>query len=276
MRTSESIVQEMVHLYRTYGVTGFMLYDDELNVNPKIVELMNLIADAQQKLGVEFRLRGFIKAELFTDQQAEAMFRAGFRWILIGFESGHERILTNIQKKASQADNTRAMEIAKRHSLKVKALMSIGHPGESEETIRATRDWLLAVKPDDFDATVITTYPGTPYFDEAVESSPGVWTYTYPKTGDRLHSVEVDYREVAEYYKGIPGEYTSYVYTDYLDAKELVRLRDWLEADVRAKLGIPYNTGAPAVRYEHSMGQGMLPPSILRTTSTATMPGRDP
>jgi radical SAM superfamily enzyme YgiQ (UPF0313 family) len=269
MRTSENIVQEMVQLYKTYGVTGFMLYDDELNVNPKIVELMELIAKAQRDLGAEFRLRGFIKAELFTDQQAEAMYRAGFRWILIGFESGHERILTNIQKKAAQADNTRAMDIAKRHHLKVKALMSVGHPGESEETVRATRDWLLAVKPDDFDATVITTYPGTPYFDEAVEAKPGVWTYTYAKTGDRLHSLEVDYREVAEYYKGVPGEYTSYVYTDHLSAKELVQQRDWLEADVRAKLGIPYNAGAPAVRYEHSMGQGVIPANILRSTATA-------
>ncbi len=267
MRTSENIVQEMVQIYETYGITGFMLYDDELNVSPKIVELMNLIASTQQRLGVEFRLRGFIKAELFTDEQAEAMYRAGFRWILVGFESGHERILTNIQKKASREDNTRCMDIARRHHLKVKALMSLGHPGESEETIRSTRDWLISVKPDDFDATVITTYPGTPYFDEAVETKPGVWTYTYPKTGDALHSLSVDYREVAEYYKGIPGEYTAYVYTDHLSASELVRLRDWLEADVRGTLEIPYNTGAPAVRYEHSMGQGNIPASILRMSS---------
>ncbi len=27
----------MVHLHQTYGVTGFMLYDDELNVNPQMV-----------------------------------------------------------------------------------------------------------------------------------------------------------------------------------------------------------------------------------------------
>ena len=225
-RSSESIVQEMVHLYKTYGVTDFMLYDDELNVSPNIVELMNLIHATTRDLGTEFRLRGFIKAELFTDEQADAMRRAGFRWILVGFESGHERILTNIQKKAAQADNTRCMEISTRHDLKVKALMSLGHPGESEDTIRATRDWLVAVRPADFDATVITTYPGTPYFDEAVETSPGVWTYTYDKTGDRLHSLAVDYREVAEYYKGVPGEYTSYVYTDHLAAPELVRLRD--------------------------------------------------
>jgi len=269
MRTSENIVREMVQLYKTYEVRGFMLYDDELNVNPKIIELMSLISSTQQQLGVEFRLRGFIKAELFTDGQAEAMYQAGFRWVLIGFESGHERILTNIQKNASQADNTRAIEIAKRHGLRVKALMSIGHPGESEETVRATRDWLLKVKPDDFDATVITTYPGTPYFDEAIETKPGVWTYTYHKTGDRLHSLEVDYREVAEYYKGVPGEYTSYVYTDYLSAPELVRLRDWLESDVRSTLGLPYNTAAAAIRYEHSMGQGMIPNSILRSTASS-------
>ena len=36
-RSSEHIVREMVHLHHTYGVKGFMLYDDELNVNPKII-----------------------------------------------------------------------------------------------------------------------------------------------------------------------------------------------------------------------------------------------
>jgi len=271
IRTSENIVDEMKHLYETYSVRGFMLYDDELNVNPRVIELMNLISSQQDELGVEFRLRGFIKAELFTDKQAEAMYQAGFRWLLIGFESGHDRILKNIQKKASLADNTRAMDIARRHNLKVKALMSIGHPGESAETIRATHDWLLSVKPDDFDVSVITTYPGTPYFDEAVQTKPGIWTYTYENTGDRLHSMEVDYGKVAEYYKGVPGEYTSFVYTDYLHSNKLVEFRDWLEGEIRGKLGIPYNTSAPTVRYEHSMGQGGIPSTFLKKSGTSSI-----
>lgn len=270
-RSAENIVQEMVLLYKTYGTTGFMLYDDELNVNPKIVQLMNMIADQQQRLSVEFRLRGFIKAELFTDEQAAAMYRAGFRWILVGFESGHKRILDNIQKKATREDNTRCMEIARHHGLKVKALMSVGHPGESEDTIRATHDWLIEVRPDDFDASVITTYPGTPYFDEAVETQPGLWRYSCPTSHDRLYSVEVDYREVAEYYKGVPGEYTAYSYTDFLTSSDLIRLRDWLEADVRQTLRIPFNGANPGVRYEHSMGQGNLPPTILRSSAPAVV-----
>ena len=197
------------------------------------------------------------------------MYKAGFRWILVGFESGHPRILENIQKKATRDENTRCMEIARRHNLKVKALMSVGHPGESKETIQATRDWLIEVRPDDFDATVITTYPGTPYFDEALETAPGIWTYTCPKSQDRLHSVEVDYRHVAEYYKGVPGNYTAFVYTDALTSAQLVSHRDWLEADVRRTLSIPFNRANPGLHYEHSMGQSSLPPSILKISEVA-------
>ena len=269
-RTSENVVAEMVHIYNTYGIRGFMLYDDELNVNKNMVELMNMITATQIKLGVEFRLRGFIKAELFTEEQAAAMYRAGFRWILTGFESGSPRMLININKKAYREDNTRCLEIARKHGLKVKALMSIGHPGESRATVLETKDWLLEVRPDDFDVTIITTYPGTPYYDAAVPhpGKPGIWIYTYEKTGDKLYSIDLDYTEVADYYKGSPdGGYRAFVYTDYLASEELVELRDSVEADVRKKLNIPFNPGAPALRYEHSMGQQGLPPNILRTSS---------
>lgn len=272
MRSTEDVVQEIMELHEQYHVNGFMLYDDELNVNTKIVELMNSIADAQKKAGAEFRLRGFVKSQLFTDEQAKAMYRAGFRWILTGFESGSPRILQNINKKATREENTRCVEIAKRNGLKVKALMSIGHPGESEQTVMETRDWLLQVKPDDFDVTIITTYPGTPYYDRAVPhpTLKDVWVYTYEANGDKLYSYEVDYTQVADYYKGDPdGGYKSYVFTDHLSAEKLVSLRDKVERDVRSILKIPFNPGRPAERFEHSMGQQGLPPSILRSSAGA-------
>jgi anaerobic magnesium-protoporphyrin IX monomethyl ester cyclase len=274
-RSTDNIIEEMVEVYTKYGVTGFMFYDDELNVNKEIVSLMRGIRAAQDKLGVEWRLRGFAKAELFTEEQAKEMYAAGFRWLLIGFESGAPSILTNINKKASREDNTRCLDLAANAGLKVKALMSVGHPGESPETIQATRDWLITTKPADFDVTIITTYPGTPYYDEAVphESMRNVWTYTYKKTGDRLHAYDVDYTRVAEYYKGNPdGGYHAYVFTDALGAEELVKARDHVERDVRAALNIPFNPGAPATRYEHSMGQfGQLPPNILRHSSAESL-----
>lgn len=271
-RSVASILSEIEILNRTYGYTGFMFYDDELNVSKSMVELMDGLSELQSRIGVEFRLRGFVKAELFTEPQAISMKRAGFRWLLCGYEAAHPRILTNINKRASREDNDRCVELAKKHGLKVKALMSVGHPGESEESIGAIKDWLIEREVEDFDCTIITTYPGTPYYDlaEPHATIPNVWTYTQPTTGDRLHAYEVDYSTDANYYKGNPdGGYQAFVFTDRLSAKRLVELRDDVERSVRSKLNIPFNPGAVALRYEHSMGQG-LPDFIHRSANATT------
>lgn len=259
-RPPESIVAEMLHLHRVYGVDAVMMYDDEININKSVIDLMKQIVATR----IDWRLRGFVKAELFTEEQAEAMYAAGFRWLLCGFESSHPTILRNIQKHATVADNTRMLRIAHKYGLKVKALMSFGHPGESEATVIATRDWLLAEKPDDFDCTLITTYPGCPYYDNAKQLESGV--YVFETWGDKLYTYDVDYARDAMYYKGKPGDYKSYVWTDHLSPERLVELRDAIEAEVRAKLQIPYNAGLPALRFEQSMGQGNIPAYILRRT----------
>lgn len=271
-RSTDSIIAEIRQLHETYGYTGFMFYDDELNVSKSFVELLNRIYLLQKELGVEFRLRGFVKAELFNEEQAEAMARAGFRWVLCGFEGANVRILDNIDKIATVEDNTNCVRIAQKHGLKVKALMSIGHPGESRQSVLDVRDWLIDMNVDDFDCTVITTYPGTPYYDLAVpnETREGIWTYTHKRTGDRLHAFDLDYTQTPDYYKGDPnGGYRAYVFTDHLSPEEIVLLRDQVENEVRARLSIPFYPSQMALRYEHSMGQGPnLPQKIFRQTAS--------
>ena len=263
-RTVDSVVDEIEQLYLNYGYQGFMFYDDELNVNKEMVPLMNKIADLGQKYGVEWQLRGFTKSELFNDEQAKAMKRAGFKILLTGFESGDDKILTNIRKRASRDDNTRCVEIAKRHGLKVKALMSMGHAGESHETIENTKKWLMEVEPDDFDCTVITCYPGSPYFDDAVKTGDH-YTFTSKDSGDKLYQSDINYTKEVDHYKGVPGEYHAFVWTDFLSPSDLVVERDKLEKEVRAKLGIEYNPANPARKYEHSMGSTRnLPDWIVR------------
>lgn len=265
-RSVDSIIDEVEFLHRAGGYTGFMFYDDELNVSKSMVELMNRLCDLQDRLGVEFRLRGFVKSELFDEEQAQVMKRAGFRWLLCGYEAADPRILANINKRATLDDNSRCVDSAKKHGLKVKALMLVGHPGEDQRSIGAVHGWLVGAGVDDFDCTVITTYPGTPYYDEALphDSLPGIYTYTQPRTGDQLHAYDIDYTMTSDYYKGDPdGGYKSFVFTDALSSEELVRMRDWVERDAREKLGIPFNPTRAATRYEHSMGQG-LPDFVLR------------
>lgn len=264
LRPPENVIAEILFLHEKYGYKGFNFFDDELNINKLLPELMRGLRRVADERGIEWRLRGFIKAELFTEEQAALMYEAGFRWILIGFESGSERILVNIEKRATRQDNTDAMNIAHKHGLKVKALMSLGHPGESTDTVAETYEWLLETKPDDLDVTVITPYPGSPYWDEAVDLGGGTWRYRAHKTGDFLYMEEVDFTQTADYYKGTPGEYVSHVWSDFLSREELVLERDWCELTARRELGIAMPPSAAAAMYDHSTG---MTPRILRSTN---------
>lgn len=255
-RTIGAVVKEIAWLHDTYGYTGFMFYDDELNIHSHFVPMLDMLTELQRERGVAFKLRGFVKSELLTDSQAEAMYKAGFRWILSGYESGSDKILTNINKSASRQQNSNCVAIAKKHGLKVKACMSLGHPGESESTISETADWLLDIRPNDFDISVISVYPGTEYHDMSIPhfSEKNVWVYSAP-SGDKLYNKEVNYTKDADYYKGNPDSVNkSFVYTDYLDSTQLVTLRDNIDAKIRKKLGIVSPQVAASLDYEHSMG----------------------
>jgi anaerobic magnesium-protoporphyrin IX monomethyl ester cyclase len=86
-------------------------------------------------------------------------------------------------------------------------------------------------------------------------------------SGDVLYQREIDYTQVADYYKGNPDDgYVSHVFTEHLSPEELVRCRDELERSVRDQLGIPFNPSAASMLYEHSMGQSGLPARLLRRT----------
>lgn len=279
-RGVDSVVEEMVHMYKEHGIRGFMFYDDEQNlVNKEFLALLEAIIKAQHDLKTTWRLRGNVKSQLFKEEQAEAMYKAGYRKVLIGFESGSPRILANIRKQATQEENTRCLEIAHKYKLQVKALMSTGHPGESRQTLDETRRWLIATKPGEADFTIITPYPGSPYYDDAVptgETHEGkeTFVYTCPKgfkgePPDKLYQVELDYRTEADYYKGDPNALViSHVWTDYLSPEELVMERNQLEMDIRGGLGIPYYRradplDAEAINFGHSMGQTPILPSRL-------------
>ena len=242
-KSTQQVLREIEHLYTVYGYKAFMFYDDELNVNKALIPFLKDIIALQKRLGQKFKFRGFVKSELFNEEQAEVMKECGFEWLLCGFEAAEDKVLRTINKKATLADNSKMLATCKKHGIKVKALMSSGHPGESENSMVAIKNWLIEQKPADFDLTIITPYPGSPYFDFAVHHHDNIWKYESPHTKETLYSVNVDYTKTPHYYKGIPGNYTAYVYTDYITSDALTRLRDEIEQEVRNKLYKTHNDG---------------------------------
>ena len=224
-RSPENVRRELEELNNRYGFKAFMFYDDEFNLNKRrTIELCEHI----KPLGIIFRC--FVKAELFDEEIAKAMRNAGCFEILSGVESGSERLLKyRIKKHTTPEINSRTRKLAKQHGIRFKALMSIGHPGEDEESILATKQWLLDNAPDDFDITIIQPYPGSSLYD-------------HPEDFPDLIYSKPDFDSEVAFYKGKIGEYRSYVRTPKLTEKEISHWRDEIEIEVRKKLGIPFPT----------------------------------
>ena len=229
-RSIDNILLEIDQLVKKYNYTGFMFYDDEINLKPDyFVDLLVKLIDYQKKEHVQLKFRGFTRSTLLNDEQAELMYQAGFRWLLIGFESGSDLILSNTSKGCTVSDNTRSFGIARRNGLKVKALMSIGHPGESSATIQDSIHWLKEVRPDETDITIVSVYPGSTYFYKSILLNENTLKYTTPAAGSALYIKNIDFLSESNFYKSKSDNYVSYVSTDFLTREEIVQERLKLE-----------------------------------------------
>lgn len=237
-RSPENVLMELDHLNERWGFRAFMFYDDEVNlIRDRTIRLMEVLADR------DYIHRGFIKANLFDEPVAKAMADAGFVEVCTGVESGSDAMLKRIGKGATVADNTRARALAREHGIRFKAFTIVGLPGETLQDVEATRKWLIENRPDSFDVTLNTPYPGAPEYDHREKYD---------------LEFSVDYEKDVAFYKGIPGKYGSFVRTSALSFDDLRALREQLEADVRRELGMETVTEEQRrlTSVEHSMGQG--------------------
>ncbi len=103
-----------------------------------------------------------------TDTADEELFRimkrAGCRQLLVGFESGDQRLLEGMNKRTSVENAHRFMELARKFSMDVHGCFVFGLPGETTETIENTLDFALHLGLQTVQFSAAVPFPGTDYF----------------------------------------------------------------------------------------------------------------
>ncbi|HEX8184381.1 MAG TPA: radical SAM protein, partial [Blastocatellia bacterium] len=102
-----------------------------------------------------------------NEEVAELMAKAGVAHILIGQESGDQRML-DVMKKATRVEHVRpAIEALGNHGLKVLMSFIHGFPGETLESIENTRNLIATVNDDFKDRPVVLSYFLNPFTYQA-------------------------------------------------------------------------------------------------------------
>jgi len=93
----------------------------------------------------------------------------GLRLLLVGYESGNQKILNNI-KKGIRLDIARQFtKDAKELGIKIHGTFILGLPGETRETIEETVRFACELDPDTLQVSIAAPYPGTALYREALE-----------------------------------------------------------------------------------------------------------
>ncbi len=153
-RTVGSILEEMKLMIKKYDAKAFMLYDDTFTAHPKL----NLLLEEIQKLNVIFRCSGDVRMDKL--EKFQKLYDAGCEEISFGIETGSQKILDLVNKRATVEQNRIAITDAKKAGLRVKAFLMVGSPGESWETIKETVKFMWEVRPNLWTLFTFVPLPG--------------------------------------------------------------------------------------------------------------------
>ncbi|MBX5453142.1 MAG: hopanoid biosynthesis associated radical SAM protein HpnJ [Acidobacteriia bacterium] len=159
-------VIEEIRLAKSYfpQVKEFFFDDDTFTDNLPRAEA---IARELGKLGVTWSCNA--KANV-PRETLKVLKDNGLRLLLVGYETGNQKILHNIKKGMR-------IEVAKRFSkdchdlgIRIHGTFILGLPGETRETIEETIRFAIEVNPHTLQVSLAAPYPGTALYQQAVEN----------------------------------------------------------------------------------------------------------
>jgi radical SAM superfamily enzyme YgiQ (UPF0313 family) len=165
-RSPRSVVERVALLVRS-GSRRFYFVDNSFNI-PESHALE--ICRWMKELAPGATWRCILYPHRVGERLVRAMAEADCVEVSLGFESGSERILREMNKRFTPDDVRAASGILAAHGIRRMGFLLLGGPGETRETVEESLGFAESLHLDSLRITVgIRLYPGTPLARRAVE-----------------------------------------------------------------------------------------------------------
>jgi radical SAM superfamily enzyme YgiQ (UPF0313 family) len=124
------------------------------------------IAEGLLKRGIKIQWSTYARGDLtLTPEILKLMRKSGCHCLHVGYESGSDKILKNINKGLTKSDLETFTKWCNEAGVDVHADFMIGLPGETEDTIKETIEWAKRLNVLTYQFSTPKVYPCTPYYD---------------------------------------------------------------------------------------------------------------
>jgi radical SAM superfamily enzyme YgiQ (UPF0313 family) len=158
----EDVADEVGYLAERYLPDQLWYADDVFTINRRWT--LQYAAELKRR-GLVLPFECISRADRIDEAVADALAAMGCRRLWIGAESGSQRILDAMQRKADVADVQAKTRLLQARGIQVGMFIMLGYDGEDVSDIKATVDHLKRSGPDTFLTTVAYPIQGTRYAD---------------------------------------------------------------------------------------------------------------
>jgi radical SAM superfamily enzyme YgiQ (UPF0313 family) len=164
-RSAENLIQEIKYVY-DFCAGKIDFQDDTFTINKKAV-FDFCAAAAREKLRLTWRCN--TRIDLVDEELLRAMKAGGCELIHFGIESASEKLRRGVIQKGNFTNEQIINVLAMCRKLKIKAAgyFMIGHPGETKEEVKETKDMILRSGFDLMGLSIPTPFPGSNLYDIA-------------------------------------------------------------------------------------------------------------
>jgi len=153
------IYEHMKYLREKFGVRHINIYDDLFTANrERIVELSEKLS--RYPLGINFNCA--VRVGYTDDDLLKMLKDAGCLMVSLGIESADPEMLKRHKSGVSLDEVRDTVQRIQKTGLRAKGLFMMGLPGETEESIRRTSDFIISLGLDDMNMAKFTPFPGAP------------------------------------------------------------------------------------------------------------------
>jgi len=164
-RSLDKVIAELDFLVNTYGIKNIKIMDEMFALNEKrIVAFCDMIIERKYDLN----MWAYARVNTVSEKMLSKMKQAGINWVAYGFESGNQRVISDVTKGYKTEQVEKVVDMTYSQGIHICANFIFGLPEDDFDSMNETLKLMLDINAEWANIYCAMAYPGSKLYEMAL------------------------------------------------------------------------------------------------------------